>query len=300
VVVTYMSRLGRGNTFVIAEYELSKAGVHVEMVKEKFTDDLAGYVNRSMTNVMDGMYAQMVRQWTRTKQESIVKSGYYLGGVPPYGYLSEPIPGMSDTVLSGGKIKPAPRRLVPHPETAGHVRRVFEIVAETGIIANAQHYLHQIDPSRQWAVSQVKVLLTNRRYLGESRVGDIVNPTAHEAIVSANLWDRVQKRLAERGAFLESIGRQKDEPPQHRMARRIDPIAYYLRGRVFCAYCGGALMTPAGHHGMHTKVGYYECHKSRKSGHRCSIARVNANALHEVITDEIVRLAEHPTRFDWL
>jgi len=46
VCVTYMSRLGRGNAFVIAEYELGKHGVRVEMVREKFTDDLAGYMVR--------------------------------------------------------------------------------------------------------------------------------------------------------------------------------------------------------------------------------------------------------------
>lgn len=51
VVCTYMSRLGRGRAFVIAEYELNNTGVKVELAREKFTNDLAGYVNRSMTNV---------------------------------------------------------------------------------------------------------------------------------------------------------------------------------------------------------------------------------------------------------
>ncbi|WP_369016104.1 recombinase family protein [Armatimonas sp.] len=299
VVITYMSRLGRGDSFVIAQWELQKYGVKVEMVKEKFTDDLAGYVNRSMTNVMDGMYAQMVRQWTRTKQESMVKQGYYIGGLPPYGYVSEPVPGMTDTPLAGGKIKPAPRRLVPHPELGDQVRRAFELVAETGVISEAQRYLTQVAPERPWAMSKVKNMLTNRRYLGELRLGEIVNESAFEAIISPSLWDLVQRRLAERTTYLENIGRMKDEPTQHKMPNRTDPISYFLRGRVICGHCG-SLMTPAGHHGHTTKVGYYECLKPRRTGTKCPISRVNATSIHTVVTDEIVRLAEHPTRFDRL
>ena len=90
VIVTYMSRLGRGRSFVIAEYELEKCGVRVEMVKEQFTDDtddIGGYMGKNMTNVMDGMYAFQVRQWTMTKMEAMVAAGYFPGGYPPFGML---------------------------------------------------------------------------------------------------------------------------------------------------------------------------------------------------------------------
>ena len=296
VICTYMSRLGRGNAFVIAEYELAKVGVKVEMAREKFTDDLAGYVNRSMTNVMDGMYAQMVRQWTRTKQESMVKAGYHAAGIPPYGYMTETVPGMTDVILPGGRIKRAPRRMVFHPETGEFARRAFELVAETGVIADAQRYLREVDPDRQWPITKVKDMLTNRRYTGEARIGEIVNPAAHPALVNPELWEQVQQRVTARPDELAAIGRAKDEPVLHQVAKRVDPIAYYLRGRVFCQHCA-TLMTPAGHHGAHSKVGYYECRKTPK-GSKCPIARVNADALHDLVTSEITRLAEHPRRFD--
>jgi site-specific DNA recombinase len=89
VVVTYMSRLGRGNAFVNAEYELGKCGVRVEMAKENFTEDMAGHVNKQMTNLMDGMYPKMVSGWTKTKQQAMVKAGYFAGGVPMFGYQKE-------------------------------------------------------------------------------------------------------------------------------------------------------------------------------------------------------------------
>ena len=88
VVVTYMSRLGRGRSFVIAEYELEKCNVRVEMVKEQFTDDIGGYMGKNMTNVMDGMYAFQVRGWTMTKMEEMVEAGFLAGGPAPLGLRS--------------------------------------------------------------------------------------------------------------------------------------------------------------------------------------------------------------------
>lgn len=80
-----MSRLGRGNSFVIAEYELQKCGVKVEMVREQFTDDLVGYIGKTTTIMMDGLYPKMVSQWTRTKMEQMVANGFFCGGQPPLG-----------------------------------------------------------------------------------------------------------------------------------------------------------------------------------------------------------------------
>ena len=64
VVVTYMSRLGRGKTFYIAEFLLQEAGVSVAMVKEQFTSDLAGYANQAVKIFLDGMFPAQVAEWT--------------------------------------------------------------------------------------------------------------------------------------------------------------------------------------------------------------------------------------------
>jgi len=88
------------------------------MVQEKFSDDLTGNLSKSMTSLMDGVYAKQVGEWTKTKQVAMVAQGYVLGGTRPFGYTSETVPGMSDTVLSGGKIKPAPKRRIPTRRSA--------------------------------------------------------------------------------------------------------------------------------------------------------------------------------------
>jgi len=124
VCVTYMSRLGLGDAFIIAQYELGKHGVTVELVKEKFTDDLAGYMGKTMTTMMDGVYPKMVSQWTRTKMERMVESGYHCGGLTPIGYMTEIV---SDATGFHSADKEPPKRLVPDPDNACSVRIVFDM-----------------------------------------------------------------------------------------------------------------------------------------------------------------------------
>lgn len=75
VCCTYMSRLGRGDAGVVAEYQLKEAGVRVEFVKETFTEDTAGFVNKQVTRLVDAMYVEQVRGWTKTKMEEMVGQG---------------------------------------------------------------------------------------------------------------------------------------------------------------------------------------------------------------------------------
>ena len=75
VVVTYMSRLARGQAYYVAEYLLSESKVSVEMVKEKFSPDMIGQMHKQMTIMMDGNYPLQVSRWTKTKQAEMVRMG---------------------------------------------------------------------------------------------------------------------------------------------------------------------------------------------------------------------------------
>ena len=83
VVCTYVSRLGRDKIFDVAEYLLNENDATVEMVKEKFSDDMPGFIQKRMTQFGDGMYVQQVRQWTKTKMKAMVRAGYVCGGTVP-------------------------------------------------------------------------------------------------------------------------------------------------------------------------------------------------------------------------
>ena len=278
VVCTYMSRLGRGDSFKVAEYLLKEAGVKVEMVKEQFTDDVSGYVGKQMTQFVDGMYVEQVRQWTKTKMEAMVKAGYVCGGATPFGMAKETA---EDANMVSRNDKEPPKRFVPHPEEAALVLRAFELFAETHSLVNVQTYLKAMS-DRTWSFDAVTRLLRNEVYRGVVVFGDWRNDDAHEAIVSAELWEAVR-------AADDNRARRRKQNPK-------DVSPYYLRGVVHCPHCG-CKMTPAAHPGRTATVTYYECiHSFKKVTQNCPVRRVNAGTLHNAVFGEIRRAAEHPTR----
>lgn len=276
VVVTYMSRLGRGDTFTVAEYLLKEAGVKVEMVKEKFTDDMSGYVGKQMTQFVDGMYVQQVRQWT--KMEAMVKAGYVCGGTLPFGLTKQVV---ADATMVSRNDKEPPKRFAPHSDEAPTVLRDFEAFAETHSGVSVQTYLNAMT-DRNWTLDNVTYLLRNEAYRGILVFGVWRNENAHEAIISPELWEEVR-------AADENRTRRRKKNPK-------DTYPYYLRGVVHCPHCS-CKMTPAAHPGHTATVSYYECIRSfKKQSEGCPVRRVNAATLHDAIYGEISRAAEHPTR----
>ncbi len=261
VVVTYMSRLARGEAYHVAEFLLKQEGVVVELVREKFTSDLAGHIGKQMTILMDGMYPKMVSQWTRAKQEQMVKAGYFCGGRVPFGYQKVSV---NDAGMMSRNGKEPPKRLEPDPATAPLVRHAFVLYAQTHQYNRAFDYLRSVT-DRRWDLPTVIHLLQNDVYRGVIRYGENVNLTAHEALISEELWDEC------RSADTNRRRSQKQQPK--------DEAPYYLRGLIYCVHCDSR-MTPASHHGQTSKVRYYEClaaHKKQTQG--CPSRRVNAQAM---------------------
>ena len=278
VCVTYMSRLGRGNAFTIAEYELHKSGVGVEMVQEKFTDDLAGYITKQTTVMMDGLYPKMVSGWTKTKQAAMVAKGFYTGGVVPYGYQS--VIAEDGAGFHKADSEP-PRRLVPSPEQASFVLRAYELFRDTGgSYARVREYLNAVT-DREWSLNTTINLLQRETYCGVLQFGGCRNEHAFEAVVPGELWEECQ-----------TLQRARTRAPK---ADPVDKSSFYLRGVIYCAHCGTRL-SPANHHGRVARVRYYECTSCGRRTQACPVKRVNADSVHGAVLEHIRRVAEHPTR----
>ena len=281
VIVTYMSRLGRGRSFVIAEYELEKCGVRVEMVKEQFTDDIGGYMGKNMTNVMDGMYAYQVRQWTMTKMEAMVAAGYFPGGYPPFGTIKVVATEAAGFHRPGSE---PPKRLAPDPEAADIVRQAFALFLDTGQQAKVREYLNAVT-ARSWTTTAVKRLLTNEVYKGDIVFGQWRNEGAYETIVDPQAWEAVQTALAAR---------------LYRPAReKADDFTYYLHGRVVCPHCG-CPYTQTSAWGRSSRVHYYICQTTNRTAshgsavnHACPVGRVNAVRVHMTVLDFMQYAASH-------
>ena len=91
------------------------------------------------------------------------------------------------------------RKLVPNPEEAPRVRRVFELFVETGSSTEAARRLQSEGATsksgRLLNKSDVYKLLNLRTYVGEVEHKGQVYPGLHEAIVPRQLWDRAHAIL---------------------------------------------------------------------------------------------------------
>lgn len=169
-----------------------------------------------------------------------VKTGAYVGSLPPYGYRKVDYKEGSRVIHT----------LEPIPEEAEVVKRVFEMYSQglgTCLIAQTLTREHVPAPKGgQWSKASIPRMLDNVHYLGKIKWnrrpnvrtiedGKVVikRPEAseylivegkHPAIIDQELWDRVQ-------AIRGSIPRSK------KGSTLVNPLA----GLMFCAKCGRAM-----------------------------------------------------------
>lgn len=293
VVATKISRFGRGKAFPVLEHLLTEAGATLHLSDQDFGDGLAGYINRSATNMMDGCQPLIIGDLVKGKQSVMVTQGYWCGAPHPFGTTTVIVDGMSDTPE-----KKAPRRLVADPETQPILLRAFEIAVTTGNITQVMRYLQRAaEDARRWNFTLVRHLLTNPVYRGVLVFGENRNEDAHDPIIPVELFDRVQERLKTGDSRpSRSVGYRVSQPIGDTIARK-DGLFYPMRGHVRCVACG-RMMTPKTSHGRSGPVPYYECTVSAKSEGPCPICRVNAHSLLTVLIAEVERSGQHPTRLD--
>lgn len=271
VCVTYMSRLGRGDSYTIAKYQLSQVGVCVEMVEEQFAEGVEGYLTQQMTVLMDGMYPKMVSKWTRTKLQQMAKDGLFTGGRIIFGFRTKTAEGYGE-VREGDK-RP-PQVLVPDPHDAEIVRDAFNLYAESSCLARVRDYLKAVTSIR-WTTTKVKCLLTNESYIGNRIINGVRYEDTCPIIVGKDVWDKVQAGSAQQGT----------------RAPRTDDYIYLLRGKVECPHCG-CLYTNSSVRKGDDKIRYYACLNHLKHLTVCPVVRVNADALHETVLHQVRKAAE--------
>ncbi len=281
VCITFYNRLGRGDAATIAEYLLNEAGVSVACVHEQYADDEAGYVNKSVNRLTDGMFVRHVRRQTVTKMREMFDRGFVCGHVP-FGYTKQDAPGMEATRGSDGKLKPPPQCAVPDEVRAEVVRQAFRMLLEVGTIAAARVYLTS-ETGRIWTTTETKRLLTDERYTGVALFGQWRKEDAHPSLIARETWEEAQNTLRRCPARLPNAD---------------SPFAYYLRGRVRCPHCGTPytqLSVNRTSANRSKRLHYYVCLSAQKGRTKCPVTRLNAEALHYTVLHEIERAARHTT-----
>ncbi len=166
----------------------------------------------------------------RTKRglDQAKDAGRYAGGSPPTGY----------------RYDPGARKIVPDPETADLVRRVFESPLSAWQL-HRELARNDIDLS----YNTIRRMRGNPAYLGlrQNAAGELVEAD-WPALIDEDLW-QAQERRSRR--------------PVRRSPRREGP-AYLLTGMIRCRHCGGSVVgTPIRPAKDGTRLFVYKCLQGR-------------------------------------
>jgi site-specific DNA recombinase len=239
VVVAYLSRAGRDLRLMLDLWdEVERAGGAIYSARENVDASTpSGRLHRNLLASIAQHELEERRDGFDRARRSAVERGIWQRRQTPRGY----------------RRAKATRRLVPDRQAESVRAAARDFLAGQTVSTLARQL--------GMTPSGIRQMLRNRVYLGELRVGEYVNPTAHEAILDPEMFEAIQAKLAN-GA---------------RPARRHDGPAL-LAGLVRCASCGH-VMTRGSVSGRPN----YVC-PGTHSGGRCpsaaaiSCARLNAYA----------------------
>jgi site-specific DNA recombinase len=188
--------------------------------------------------------------------------GEWVGGNPPYGYEVD-----SDQAT-----------LIKVASEAPVVEGIFRdyIAKRSGAKAIAMDLNSKGYRTRQgklWTFKSILDILRRPTYAGYIVHHDETHEGHFEAIVSKELFNKVQELLDERG----DISR-----------RRTSDSSYLLSGLVRCSTCSGKFAGGRAHSGKNT-YRYYQCMTRSKSGPTaCASERVRADALEAAVIESLV------------
>lgn len=303
VIVKDLSRFGReyAQMGMYIEHYFEEKGVRFISVAENI-DSKNGIDNLVLpfTNVINSFYARQASSKTKAAHQARAKSGMYLGGHAPFGYVKDP----SDR-----------HHLIVDPPAAEVVREIFQMFAdgvgyvrmtkilrERGIL-NPQAYFNQNNPDYyknsdywrkpyDWHATSIRVILNNPVYLGKVVFGRsktkgffdkrrvetpeeewIVTENAHEPLISQELWDTVHQMMNAR--------RRENSTGE----------VQYFAGLVKCADCGSSLnVSYDKKRGRYTGFSCW-VYKNYGKG-RCTSHAIGWKTLNQLVLEDIRRNAQ--------
>ena len=190
--------------------------------------------------------------------------GGWTAGTFPYGYGIDPEAG----------------HLVPRPDEAPLVPRIFELYASHRLGAKAvatelNAAGHRTRSGRPRSHMSVLTILRNRAYVSEVFFRNAHHPAPHEALVDMALFAKAQAILTERG---EDYSR-----------RASNPCEYLLAGVVVCHRCG-CHYTGTAARGRNARYRSYTCFTCQRYGtSRCDADRLPAGALEDAVIGALQR-----------
>lgn len=211
---------------------LKRNGVNVVSAKENISEGPEGIILEAILEGMNEYYsAELSVKVKRGQKENALKCKAN-GGMIPFGYRIN-----SD------------RYYEIDPLTAPIVREIFERYADGQTVVEISDKLNSRNvfattKYKYTNKSSLHNLLKNRRYIGEYRYSDMITPDGMPAIVTQEVFDKVQARM---------------EKNKHKPAAMKADEEYILTTKLFCGKCGTMMVGVGGTSKTGKVHHYYKC-----------------------------------------
>lgn len=250
-------RLGRDRAeLVFAKSVINKAGCRICYIAEALPDDdLTSPLIEAVFEAYAEFYSKQLSQNVLRGLSYNAKLGLY-NGVSLLGYTHD-----------------SEKHYVIDENTAPIVRQIFNDYAEgkpiTVIINELNAQGIKTSRGNAFTINSLRGIMKNRSYMGEYRFGDVVIPNGMPAIISKELYDRVQKRF--------ELNKHRAKTPTDEPTPR-----YWLTGKLFCGECGSSMHGTAGTSKRGKRYYYYSCinHYKKKT---CKLKDISKDKLENLV-----------------
>lgn len=214
---------------------------------------------------------EIIAERTRDKMSAARKKGRWVGGSPVLGY----------------DIDPAGGRILVNETEAEQVRDIFACYLEhQGLVRTAQELNRRGYTTKHWTSKRRKEhggrdfnktnlfkLLTNVIYIGKVNYKGTIYDGQQPALVSEDIWNRVQTLLKQNGTDGGARVRNK--------------YGALLKGLLVCESCNAAMVHAYTSRG-NRRYRYYVCSHAQKYGwETCPTRSVPAHDIEEFVVEQI-------------
>lgn len=277
VVVYKIDRLSRSlMDFATLARMFEEHGASFASVTEQFsTANAIGRLHLNMILSFAQFERELAGERIRDKFSASKKKGMWMGGYPPLGY------------------DVANRHLLVNPSEAETVRWIFQRFLELRSYRELARELNAAGHLSKLLVTQegkrrggnpftpmaVHAILRNPIYLGKINDHGTLYDGLHEAIISPDVWERVQKSI--------KASRFKGRTP--------GKTSSILRGMVHCACCKSSMA----HTFTRKKDGrlyrYFTCSTMRRRVDRhCPMPTISADELEKTVLTQLQNILRQP------
>ena len=272
VIVWKVDRFAR-NRYDSAYYKniLKKNGVKVISAKEHIGEGSEGIILEAMLEGYAEYYSvELAEKINRGLTENALKGKLNGGGIPMGYRLTKE------------------KSLEIDEETAPYVLETFTRYADgekmTAIVKDFNRRGIKSKYGNGMTLNIVHHMLKNRKYIGEYRFRDIVHPNAFPAIVSEELFNRVQKKM----------DKNKKAPARHKA-----DDDYILTPKLRCGKCGAIMFGESGTSRTGTVHRYYKC-ASAKRKRGCDKKTVRKEWIEEIVVNYTMKKIMDDELVDYL